>query len=71
MPKAKGMKWYDWLAFVLLVVGGLNWGFVKFFGFNLAMKLSFGLLWLENIIYGAVFLSALYGAYMIFKLSQK
>lgn len=29
------MHTYDWIAVVLLVVGGLNWGLVGLFGFDL------------------------------------
>jgi len=29
------MKTIDWVAAVLLLVGGLNWGLVGLFGFNL------------------------------------
>ncbi len=50
----------DWVVFVLLVIGGLNWGLVGLFKFNLVEKI-FGA---ENvfgaIIYILVGLAALY-----------
>jgi len=29
------MKVIDWIAMVLVIIGGLNWGLVGIFGFNL------------------------------------
>ncbi len=60
------MEWFDWLAFVLLVVGGINWG-LAVFDFNLVTTIFGGL---SNIVYSLVGLSGLYGAYMLFKLSK-
>jgi uncharacterized membrane protein YuzA (DUF378 family) len=53
------MKALHMIAFVLLVVGGLNWGLVAL-GWNL-VDMIFGA-WpvLEQVIYGLVGLSAIY-----------
>ncbi len=49
----------DWVALVLVIVGGLNWGFVAF-GWNLVDAL-FGMgSTLAMIVYGLVGLSSLY-----------
>lgn len=53
----------DWIAFVLVVVGGLNWGLVGFFNWNL-VDVIFGVGMLGRIVYDLVGLSALW---MIFK----
>lgn len=54
------MKWLHIIAFILLIVGGLNWGLVGLFNFNLVSYL-FGVgSMLETIIYVLVGLSALY-----------
>ena len=54
------MKWLHVTAFILLIVGGLNWGLVGLFNFNLVSYL-FGVgSMLEAIIYVLVGLSALY-----------
>ena len=63
------MKWYDWTAFVLLVVGGINWGLVGLLDFNLVSTI-FGTGVLAKIVYGAVGVSGLYGAAMIYKLAK-
>lgn len=49
----------EWLALVLVVIGGLNWGLVGAFNFNLVSAI-FGASVLANIIYVLVGLSAIY-----------
>ena len=56
------MKTLDILAAVLLVVGGLNWGLVGFFGFDLVAALFGEATMLSRIVYGLVGLSAIYQA---------
>ena len=50
----------DWIAFVLLIVGGLNWGLVGFFGFDLVRAIFGDMTALSRIIYCLVGLSAIY-----------
>ena len=42
----------DWIALILVIIGGLNWGFAVF-NFNLVSAL-FGASIVANIIYGLV-----------------
>ena len=59
------MKQLDILAAILLIVGGLNWGLVAFFNFDLVAALTgaggFGT---KNtigvVVYALVFLAAIY-----------
>lgn len=54
------MKTVDIITFVLIAIGGLNWGFVGLFGVNI-VELIFGVgTVLPAIIYGLVGLSALW-----------
>ena len=53
------MKKLDLLAFVLIVIGGLNWGFWGLFEFNF-VDYVFGNLWIANLIYVAIGVSGLY-----------
>ena len=55
----------DWIALILVIIGGLNWGFAVF-NFNLVSAL-FGAGIVANIIYGLVGLAALYMIYFLFK----
>jgi uncharacterized protein len=53
------MKRLDVLVAVLLVIGGLNWGLVGFFGFDVVAAL-FGKSAISHVVYSLVGLSALY-----------
>jgi len=45
---------------VLLIIGGLNWGLVGFFGFNMIGALFGGAIDIERIIYAFIGLSGIY-----------
>ena len=59
----------DWLALVLIVVGGLNWGLVGAFDFNLVDTLFGEGSALSRIVYVLVGLSAVYSLYTASKLA--
>lgn len=54
------MKKLDWLFGALLVIGGLNWGLVGLFNFNLVSALLGEMSWISRIVYIVVGISALY-----------
>ncbi|OGN27623.1 MAG: hypothetical protein A2941_01365 [Candidatus Yanofskybacteria bacterium RIFCSPLOWO2_01_FULL_49_17] len=54
------MKGLGKLAWVLLVIGGLNWGLVGFFGYDVVARIFGSGSTLTNVIYDLVGLSALY-----------
>ena len=54
------MKTIRWIAWLLVVVGAINWGLVGVFHFNLVSALFGGVAHLEKIIYALVGLSGLY-----------
>ncbi len=50
----------DWIAFSVLVIGGVNWGLIGFFNFDLVSTI-FGVMSVASrVIFGLVGLSALY-----------
>ena len=53
----------DWTAFVLVVVGGLNWGSVGLFGLDLVALIFGSVPLLQQVVYILVGLSALYMVY--------
>ena len=53
----------DWTAFVLVVVGGLNWGLVGLFGLDLVALIFGSVPLLQQVVYILVGLSALYMVY--------
>ena len=56
------MKTIDVIAAVLLVVGGLNWGLVGLFNFDLVATLLGSQSFLASVVYVLVGLSAAYQA---------
>ncbi len=59
----------DWVAVSLVIIGGINWGLVGLFDFNLVETL-FGNSSLTAIIYSLVGLSALYVIYSSMKAAE-
>ena len=58
----------DWVAIVLVIIGGLNWGLVGLFQLDL-VELIFGAVpLLQNAVYVLVGLAA---AYMIYYVTKK
>ena len=58
------MKGIDVCVAVLLVIGGLNWGLVAFFGFDLVAYLFGNMTFASRIVYGLVGICAVYQAIM-------
>jgi uncharacterized membrane protein YuzA (DUF378 family) len=56
----KGMKTLDVVVWVLLAIGGLNWGLVGVFNFDLVATIFGEMSILSRIVYALVGLSALY-----------
>lgn len=53
----------DWIALVLVIIGGLNWGLVGLFKFDLVQAIFGSISWLASLIYILVGLAALYMIY--------
>jgi hypothetical protein len=60
----------DWIALILVIVGGLNWGLIGVIGFNLVDSI-FGIGLIANIVYVLVGLSALWLIVISAKLQKK
>ncbi|HUT86371.1 MAG TPA: DUF378 domain-containing protein [Elusimicrobiales bacterium] len=65
------MKSVRLIALWLVVIGGLNWGLVGLFGFDLVAALLGNMTMLARIVYVLVGVSAIYMLTMLGKLSQK
>jgi uncharacterized protein len=59
----KKMNALDWIALILVIVGGLNWGLVGFFKFDLVVAIFGKGSTLTSIVYDLVGLAALYMIY--------
>lgn len=62
---------FDWLAVVLVVVGGLNWGLVGIFNFDLVATIFGDMSGLSRVVYVLVGLSAVYLATISMKLAKQ
>lgn len=60
----------DWIAYTLTIIGGLNWGLVGAFEFNLVAAIFGEQTILSRIIYILVGLSAVYLIYTATKLRE-
>jgi uncharacterized membrane protein YuzA (DUF378 family) len=64
------MNALDWVALVLLIVGGLNWGLVGLMNYDLVAALFGTQSTLSRLIYALVGLSALYSIYTTSKMAS-
>ncbi len=67
----KNLNGLDWLFLILLVIGGLNWGLVGLFDFNLVEAIFGSIMIIAKIIYILVGISAIYILAISGKLAKK
>lgn len=68
----KGLNALDWTALILLVIGGINWGLIGLFNFDLVAAIFGGQAsLLARIIYVIVGVSALYIAVDMFTFEKR
>lgn len=57
MNKLKGL---DWIALILVVIGGINWGLIGLFNFNLVEVIFGDMTTIARVVYVIVGLAAVY-----------
>lgn len=67
MKKLKGL---DWLVVILLIIGGINWGLIGLFNFNLVSVVFGEMSLFSRIVYVLVGLSGVYFLYIAKKLRE-
>lgn len=67
---AKRMGALDWIAMTLLIIGGLNWGLMGLFNFDLVASIFGQMSAISRVIYTLVGLSALYSIYTASKMGS-
>lgn len=61
----------DWVAIVLVIIGGLNWGLVGVFQLDLISSIFGDMTMLSRTIYGLVGLSALYMVWLVMAMQSE
>jgi uncharacterized membrane protein YuzA (DUF378 family) len=64
------MNAVDWIAMVLLIIGGINWGLVGLFGFDLVAAIFGDMSALSRLVYILVGVAALWCLYTATKLGR-
>lgn len=65
------MSAVDWVAMALVIIGGLNWGLIGLFSFDLVAAIFGAMSGLSRVVYILVGLSALYMIYTGAKISGR
>lgn len=68
--KASWISTLDWVAMALMIVGGLNWGLVGLFNFDLVAFLFGDRSLVSRVIYIAVGLASIYSLYLGSKMAR-
>lgn len=63
----KKMKAIDWIAIVLLIVGGINWGFVAWFNLDLVQAILGSYPTIVKLIYTTVAVAGIYSLWFVIK----
>jgi uncharacterized membrane protein YuzA (DUF378 family) len=72
MPRKEVLQMWDKLALALLIIGGLNWGLVGIFEFDLVAWLFGGSTSiLSRVVYILVAISAIWCSSLLFRLGER
>lgn len=67
----KPLNALDYFAFVILIIGGLNWGLVGVFKYDIIATIFGDMTTFSRLIYDLVGLSAIYIAVIMMNLQKK
>ena len=67
----KKLSAVDWIVLILVIVGGLNWGLVGVFNYDLVASIFGDMSALSRIVYDLVGLSAIYLIFTVKGLAKK
>jgi uncharacterized membrane protein YuzA (DUF378 family) len=67
----KKLNTLDWIAVILLIIGGLNWGLIGIFSWDLVAAIFGDMSTVSRIIYTLVGLSGLWALTLVGKLGKK
>lgn len=61
----KNLNAFDWVALLILIIGGVNWGLISLFNLDIVSYIFGTMTMLTRVIYGLVGLSAVYTIYLL------
>ena len=64
-------NWLDIVAFILIIIGAINWGLIGFFRFDLIASLFGQLSAISRIIYAIVGIAGIYSLILFWKLKTE
>lgn len=67
----KSLNVVDWIAVVLVIVGGLNWGLVGFFNWDLVAAIFGDMSAVSRVVYALVGLAAVYLLFTVWGYGKK
>lgn len=67
----KKLTLLDWIALVLVIVGGLYWGLIGFLNFDILIALFGRMSIISRVIYGLVGIAAVYLIFAVPMFSRK
>ncbi|PIP16022.1 MAG: DUF378 domain-containing protein [Candidatus Portnoybacteria bacterium CG_4_8_14_3_um_filter_44_15] len=67
----KKLSTVDWIVLILVIIGGLNWGLIGVFDFDLVASIFGDMSALSRIVYDLVGLSAVYLLFVVKGLAKK
>lgn len=69
--RASSLSALDWAAMLLMIIGGINWGLIGAFEFDLVAQLFGSMTPLSRLVYVVVGVAALYGIYLLSKMAAR
>ncbi len=67
----KKLNGFDWIVAVLVIIGGLNWGLVGLFQFDLVASIFGDMSALSRVVYSLVGLAALIMIFLVPKMKKE
>ncbi len=61
---------FDVIALVLVIIGGINWGLVGIFHFDIVAAIFGDMSMISRIVYTVVGVAAIYSAYFVVKMKK-
>ncbi len=70
LARGSALSTGDWVAMILMIIGGINWGLVGAFDTNLVSAMFGDQTPLTRFVYAVVGIASLYGVYMLYRMNE-